>query len=120
MRILLDNCVHTQAAQLFAGHDVKTAIQMGWANLSNGQLLAQASTQFDLFVTTDKNIRHQQNLAGLPIAILELNAKDTRIEGLNLLDPFIARAIKEVHAFKFVSIHEDGQIETLVPRQTHP
>jgi predicted nuclease of predicted toxin-antitoxin system len=116
VRILLDNCVHSQAVQFFAGHDIKTAIEMGWANLSNGQLLARASTQFDLLVTTDKNIRHQQNLAELPIAILELNARDTRIEGLSLLLPFIPQALKEVHAFKFVSVHQDGQIETLVPR----
>jgi len=41
--------------------------------LSNGDLLAQAATRFDVVVTTDKHIRHEQNLERLPIAILELN-----------------------------------------------
>ena len=45
---------------------------MGWATLSNGDLLAAAEKSFDIFITTDQNLRYQQNLAGRRLAILVL------------------------------------------------
>jgi len=45
---------------------------MGWANLENGDLLRAAEDQFDVFITTDQNLRYQQNLAGHRLAILAL------------------------------------------------
>lgn len=73
MRILLDECVPVQIRNALAGHDVKTARQMGWGGFANGKLLAEAEKGgFDLIVVADKNLRHQQNLAGRKLAILEL------------------------------------------------
>jgi hypothetical protein len=51
---------------------VATAHEQGWATLTNGELLAAAESAFDVFVTTDQNLRHQQNLAGKRLAILVL------------------------------------------------
>lgn len=45
---------------------------MGWSDLSNGTLLAEAKRAFDLLITTDKNLRYQQNLTGRNLAILVL------------------------------------------------
>ena len=45
---------------------------MGWAKLNNGDLLAAAEKSFDAFITTDQNLRYQQNLAGRRLAILVL------------------------------------------------
>lgn len=45
---------------------------MGWAKLSNGDLLAVAEKSFDVFITTDQNLRYQQNLTGRRLAILVL------------------------------------------------
>jgi hypothetical protein len=53
-------------------HDVATAFEMGWSEISNGELLAKAEEHFDLLLTTDKQLRHQQNLAGRSLAILVL------------------------------------------------
>ena len=55
-----------------AGHDVVTAYEARWSELSNGELLAKAEEQFDVLVTTDKQLRYQQNLTGRRIAILVL------------------------------------------------
>lgn len=55
-----------------AGHDVVTAFEAGWAELSNGELLDAAQARFDVLVTTDKQLRHQQNLTGRRIAIVVL------------------------------------------------
>lgn len=50
-----------------------TAYEMGWADLANGDLLSEADAQqFEVLVTTDKNLRYQQNLAGRQIAIFVL------------------------------------------------
>jgi len=54
-------------------HDVETAYERGWSTLGNGELLRLAeAVGFDVFVTTDLNLRHQQNLSGRSIAIVVL------------------------------------------------
>ena len=55
-----------------APHQVATAFEMGWSNIENGELLTAAEGQFDAFVTTDQNLRYQQNLQGRRLAILVL------------------------------------------------
>ena len=55
-----------------ADHYVKTAFEMGWAHLENGALLAAAENSFNLFITTDQQLRHQQNLTGRKLSILVL------------------------------------------------
>ncbi len=53
--------------------DVHTAVKMGWGELENGDLLHVAEANgFDLVIICDKNMRHQQNLVGRKLAILEL------------------------------------------------
>lgn len=54
------------------GHHVVTAYEMGWARLKNGELLKAAEASFEGFITTDQNLRYQQNLTGRRLAILIL------------------------------------------------
>lgn len=49
---------------------------MGWSELKYGALLQAAEPQFDAFITTDKNLKYQQNLSGRRIAILVLPTND--------------------------------------------
>lgn len=73
MKVLLDVCTPVQVAGALAGHEVHTAARMGWRELGNGQLLdAAEASGFELLVICDKNMRHQQNLVGRQLAILEL------------------------------------------------
>lgn len=58
--------------QLLAGHSVSTAFEMGWSELENGALLAAAEAAFDVFATTDKNLRYQQDLVGRNLSVLVL------------------------------------------------
>lgn len=76
MRILLDECVPWPMHKLLIGHECTTAQKKGWGGIKNGDLLKLAEAEFDLFVTSDQNIRYQQNLAGRAIAILELSTND--------------------------------------------
>jgi hypothetical protein len=79
MRILLDECVPWPMHRLLTGHECRTAQQCGWGGLKNGQLLQRAENEFDLFITSDQNLRYQQNLGGRKIAILELSTNKLRL-----------------------------------------
>ena len=73
MRILLDESVPVQVRNALSGHQVSTAVEMGWRGISNGELLDRAEADgFQLLIVADKNFQHQQNLQGRRIAILEL------------------------------------------------
>ena len=77
--ILFDQGTPTPLRHALAGHTVPTAYEMDWAELENGDLLAAAEAQrFEVLVTTDKNLRYQQNLAGRKIAIFVLPFASTR------------------------------------------
>ncbi len=72
MRILFDQGTPAPLREHLPGHSVETAYEKGWSALRNGELLAKAEATFDLPITTDRNLRHQQNLAERRIAILVL------------------------------------------------
>ena len=55
-----------------ANHTVATAFELGWSTLKNGELLAAAEVSFDLFITTDQQLRYQQNFAGRKLMIVVL------------------------------------------------
>ena len=73
MRILLDQGTPSPLGQVLFGHEVTTAYQQGLAELTNGELLSSAEAAgFDLLITTDQNLRYQQNLEHRKVAILVL------------------------------------------------
>jgi hypothetical protein len=72
MRILFDQGTPVPLRHALSGHAVSTALEMGWSELDNGRLLSAAESAFDVLVTTDRNLRHQQNLGGRSLAILVL------------------------------------------------
>jgi predicted nuclease of predicted toxin-antitoxin system len=76
MRILLDECVPWPMTKLLSNHSCTSVQAQGWGGIKNGDLLQRAEAEFDLFITSDQNIRYQQNLAGRQIAILELSTND--------------------------------------------
>ena len=76
MKILFDNGTPKPIAKHLTGHEVTHARQLGWQQLRNGELLRQAEESgFDVLLTTDKNIRHQQNLSKRSIAIVVLTSQ---------------------------------------------
>ncbi|HEY5864066.1 MAG TPA: hypothetical protein VI542_00715 [Candidatus Tectomicrobia bacterium] len=73
MRILFDHGTPYPLRGTLTGHSITRTQDLGWDRLSNGELLTAAEQAgFALLLTTDKNIRYQQNLAGRTIAILVL------------------------------------------------
>jgi hypothetical protein len=113
MKIILDNCVHIGAKRFFVGHEVQHARDVGWKELSNGELIAKAAAAFEVLVTTDKKMRYEHNLEKLPLPIIELNTKFTRLQDLQTLAPFLEAALAATATHRFVSIHPDGTLELL-------
>ena len=72
-RVLLDECVPKRLRRGLPGHDVKTATEMGWSGKKNGELLtAMSGDGFEVLLTVDQNLRHQQNFASSGIALIVL------------------------------------------------
>ena len=89
MKILLDECIDRKFAREFKDYDVKTVPKMGWAGIKNGQLLALAASEFDIFITVDRNLSFQQNLPQFDIAVIVLCASSNRLEDMKPLVPNI-------------------------------
>jgi predicted nuclease of predicted toxin-antitoxin system len=73
MRILFDHGTPAPLRRKLVGHSVATAYEIGWADLDNGSLLDAAEAEFDILITTDQSLRHQQNLIGRKLSILVLS-----------------------------------------------
>lgn len=82
MRVLLDECLPRPLAALLTGHEVKTVRQMGWNGRENGELLSLLASGFDVFITVDKSLRHQQNLRDLKYGVIVLRTKTNKLEDI--------------------------------------
>lgn len=89
MRVLLDECLPRRLKRELVGHDARTAPEMGWASKKNGELLALAAADFDVFLTSDRNLSYQQNLDAFDIAVIVLLAVSNRIDDLRPLMPLV-------------------------------
>ena len=93
MRLLLDESVPSRLRRSLPNHDVKTVVEMGWGGIMNGELLALAASNFDAFVTVDKNLPYQQDLSTLPIAVVVLDAHSNELPALLPLVPHLEQAL---------------------------
>lgn len=73
MKILFDQGTPAPLRRVLVGHSIETAYERGWSGLRNGELIAEAEAAgFEVLVTTDTNLRYQQNLANRVIAVIVL------------------------------------------------
>lgn len=103
MRVLFDNGTPRGLAAALAGHQVEEARAHGWDALKNGELLIAAEAAgFEVFVTTDRNLRYQQNLVGRRLAIVVLSKARCRLIKLKLTE--VATAVDAMAPGQFVEI----------------
>ncbi len=95
MKILLDECLPMRLAKSLPGHDVRTVRQMNWLGLSNGRLLDVAA-DFDLFITVDKSLVKQQQLAGRRLAVIVLRVRSNKIEDISPLLPQVLTLLADL------------------------
>ncbi len=106
MKLLLDECVTRHLKRDLAGHEVHTVEDAGLKGLENGDLLRAASGAYEVLITVDHNIPHQQNIAGLNIAILILAAKRNSYVRLKPLIPRALSALETIKVGDVIRIEE--------------
>jgi hypothetical protein len=102
MRIILDENLPRPLKTIFPGHTVTTVQEEGLAGTVNGALLAKLEGTFDVFITADKNLRYQQNLAGRQLAIVELPTN--RLPLLQPLFPRILAVVESITPSAYVRV----------------
>jgi predicted nuclease of predicted toxin-antitoxin system len=106
MRLLLDECLPRRVKFLFAegGHESETVRDEGFSGKENGELLALAEKKFDVFVTIDKNIRHQQNIKGRNIAVLIIRAVSNDLDDIRPHVPQALAALKTIRPGQVIEV----------------
>jgi predicted nuclease of predicted toxin-antitoxin system len=102
VKVLLDECLPRYLKTALVGHEVRTVRESGWSGLKNGELLNLAEAQFDVFLTSDQNLRYQQNLAGRRIAIVELPTNTLSV--VQILVPGSLSILKTIRSGDYLPI----------------
>lgn len=90
MKLLLDENLPKKLKQEFREFDVHTVVEMGWAGVTNGALMQFMIThKFDVLLTFDKNLQHQQNFAKYTVSVVVLNAPNNTLETLKRIVPLV-------------------------------
>lgn len=97
MRILLDECVPKPLKRELADYEVRTVVEMGWSGKKNGELLQLMVQQnFTVLLTTDQNLRYQQNLQQAGVAVIVLVAPSNRLPNLVPLIPSVRGVLNTI------------------------
>ncbi len=103
MRVLFDQGTPVPLRNHLPAHQISTTHELGWGNLKNGELLQQAETEgFEVLVTTDQNLKYQQNLSSRSIAIVVLSA--TSWPRIQKVLPSIVEAVGGIKASGYVEV----------------
>jgi hypothetical protein len=103
MKILFDNGTPKPIARRLSGHEVTYARKIGWHEMGNGELIRRAEEPgYDVLLSTDKNIRYQQNLQGRKIALIVLGNQQWPVVRLHL--DKIAAAVDAATPGSFVEV----------------
>ena len=106
MRILFDQGTPVPLRRYLEGHVVATAYELGWSTVTNGELIRLAEQEgYELLMTTDTNLRYQQNLQDRSISILGMTTTSW---------PRIRRATEAIQAAVVTSMRGDYR-ELLIP-----
>lgn len=110
MKILLDECLPRKLKVLFSEHDAVTVREMGWTGTKNGALLRLAENEFDVFITSDRNLSYQQNLRSMALSIIVLVAPNNRLDTLQALIPQVISLLSRIEPGEIVYIRPATQI----------
>lgn len=104
MRVLLDECLPRRLRRELPGHEVVTVVEAGWGSVANGELLRRAAETFEVFVTVDRNLTFQQNVANLRVAVVVLVAVSNEFEVLQPLMPRVLALLPRLEEGRVVRV----------------
>jgi hypothetical protein len=107
VRILIDECLDWRLCHALIEHHCSSVRAAGWAGLTNGRLLEKAQHKFDVFLTGDRNLSFQQNLASFAIAVVVLEAGSTRLCDTPLLIPDVLTILETIQRRQVVCVGID-------------
>jgi len=97
MRILLDECAPRPLKRELADYEIRTVVEMGWSGKKNGELLRLMNREnFTILLTTDQNLRYQQNLEQAGVAVVVLVARSNRLLDLVPLIPDVRSVLSKI------------------------
>ena len=101
MRVLLDENLDWRLRRGFdAAHEVVTVQYRGWSGKKNGELLEAAAAEFDVLVTLDANLEHQQNVAPLDLAVVVIRAASSDLADVERALPALNTLLPSVEPGK--------------------
>ena len=112
MRILFDQNVSKKLRRDLLTHEVVLSKELGWGRLGNGVLLDKAQAEFDVLLTMDANIYHQQNVAQYDISVIVLRAYDNDYQSISLLAPEILKLLEEVLPGNIYYVYVDDYLKS--------
>jgi predicted nuclease of predicted toxin-antitoxin system len=102
MKILIDESLPRYLKWILTSHAVRTVQEMGWAGVENGALLELAESDFEVFLTADKNIRYQQNLKGRKLATVEFPSN--KLSVVKRLESDLKTILEEITTGDYVAL----------------
>ncbi|HJP91721.1 MAG TPA: DUF5615 family PIN-like protein [Pyrinomonadaceae bacterium] len=102
MKILLDECTPHVLKRLLTRFEIVTVQELGWSGITNGALLQLAEGRFEVLITSDQNLKYQQNLTGRQLAIVQLPTNQVPI--VAKLAPEVERVLGRIKTGQFVAI----------------
>lgn len=102
MKILLDECTPHVLKRLLTGFDITTVQDLGWTGIKNGALLQLAEQHFDVLITSDQNLKYQQNLANRELGFVQLPTNQVPL--MTRLAPKIEEALRRIKPGELIEI----------------
>ena len=114
MKILFDHNLPRRLREYLPGHEIRTTREMKWEQLRNGALMSiAAGAGFEVFITIDKQIKHQQNLAALALAIVVVDGKSNALPALLPFTPFLRDLFASSLERALYIVEEGGSVHAL-------
>jgi len=105
MRILIDECLNWRLSRAITGHYSTSVQKMGWHGIKNSDLLAMAEKEFDVFLTGDRNLTHQQDVTKYEISVVVLHTTSTQLHQTLPLIPKLLLALPSLKPGQVLHIH---------------
>jgi hypothetical protein len=107
-RVLFDEDVPRPLRRDLRGFDIQTVAEAGWSGVKNGELLRRADGAFEVFLTADRNLAFQQNLANVRLGVVVLALGSTKLQDLRAVADRIAAALNEVQPGQLLHVRAPG------------
>jgi predicted nuclease of predicted toxin-antitoxin system len=107
MRVLIDECLNWRLGRALKGHFAISVQKMGWSGIKNGELLRLAVEQnFDVFLTGDRNLRFQQNVSKIGVAVIVLESNGVQLHETLPLVPKILEVLATIQRGEVVRVKD--------------